>query len=39
LEIFYSKKIQESTGLNMVNANFTDINDEKYSLTTQGLIF
>jgi hypothetical protein len=35
LEIFYSKKVEASVGLNMLNANFTDADEEQYSLTTQ----
>lgn len=39
LEIFYSKKVEGSVGLNMLNANFVDANEEQYSLTTQWVTF
>jgi hypothetical protein len=39
LEINYTRKEQASINLNMVNANFTDTNEENYHLTTSGIIF
>lgn len=39
LEIYYSKKEDESTQINITNANFIDIENQQYILTTQWLTF
>lgn len=38
-EVIISKKQDESTQLNMINANFSDNSDEKYNLSTSGITF
>jgi hypothetical protein len=38
-KIDFTKKEQVSTQLNMVNANFTDINENQYNLSTSGITF
>ncbi|MDD3793935.1 MAG: hypothetical protein PHI37_03925 [Candidatus Gracilibacteria bacterium] len=38
-EIIASKNKDESTQINMINANFIDNSDEKYNLSTSGITF
>jgi hypothetical protein len=38
-EVNYNKKEQSSTQLNIVNANFEDIGNDRYELSTEGITF
>jgi len=39
IKIIYTKKLQISENINLVNANFSDVNNEQYLLSTSGITF